>query len=549
MHRKSAKLIAEQPIFDELEVSRAEGRTKAAFEIRDLKQKLEMKLKETEYHYRFALKLRKNFPLAALNLGALQYVELNQLAEALASFEQCGLQMDPIKAKGFYQHVSTQVECLISASRLLLAASGCSLSAPEICAQNSDCFSESEFEEEGTSEGGLSKSSCGGSSSSSGGFAISERERKEAMTKQTLVREQNDDDVTAVEERFARTSTPVACSSAKEGQLRQTLAQNCATLLKYTDIAKAKANQVVVSWANVVSQEPNKQLATIHWIRAHCNCGIRQQLERERELKVDSPQEDRGRRSNELKLAFEYAKRSQVPIDSSIYISYVDDLLQRQHQKSKSDRNFIAKSSSTNTSPEFGGVVKSGESVEVEEEAEEVLEEAISVERQKLLKRNKLKGVNTNNNDDDIGTSRYKEQIGKLYLRLAKLMAAKSNNNIKQLDQMLALSVHFGATNFNLLSEAAQLSYEWKQFERSEQFYLASLELVRRSELQRAGGPRNGRKLASAHANVGAIVQVRGKLEEALVHYRKALDYDPKNRVAATNLARLERKVAKSRRK
>lgn len=489
-----------------------ERKLKPAFEIRDLK------LKEAEYHYRFALKLRKNFPLAALNLGALQYVELNQLAEALASFERCGFQMDPSRAKSFHQHVSTQVECLISGSRLLLASSGPPLLT---CMENTGSVG----------GGGNGKGARRGEIHSEESIAMKKKEEEEeVMTKQTLVRKQ--DDVTAAGERFTRTTAATNDDDDGDDGHEGQPPLNCSTLLKWTDTAKAKANQVVVSWANVVPQDPNKQLAEIHWIRAHCICGKRKKKSSRGESKhlMVGPQEDK--RSNELRLAFEYAKRSKVSIESSIYISCVDDLL-LEHKST----NQIVADQLSNTLPDFG---EAQESVK----AEQVLKEAIYVERQKLsFASTKFNGANANTNNNDI-VARNREQIGKLYLRLAKLVIAKSN--IKQMEEILTLSGHFGATNFNLLSEAAQLSYEWKQFERSEKLYLTALELVKREEV----GARNGRKLATAHANVGAIAQVRGKLEEASDYYRRALDYNPNNRIAATNLARLEQqRVAKSRRK
>lgn len=469
MHRKAAKL-SKLPAVGAKEEA-------AEFEIRDLK----LKLREAEYHYRFALKLRKNFPLTALNLGALQYVELNQLAPALETYKQCGFQMDPSKAKSFNQHVSTQVECLISGSRILLAAASST-------ATKSNTACSARFTNTNKLKG-----------------AKVEGRRKvgAAMTEQTLVDDDGNDDETAVEEKFTLT--------ADKGQ--QPL--DCVTLLKWTDLARAKANQVVAS-ANVVSsQDPNKQLATIHWIRAHCICGEKENQQKTSNHLMVEPQEDKN---YELKLAFEYAKRSQVPIDSSIYISYVDDLL----NVKPSNRQIVDQSS--NTSPE----------IEANPEPEQVLEEAIYVEHQKLLK-SKLTNKNNNNNNNEANSG---DEIAKLYLRLAKLMIARSK--LKQMDEMLALSGHFGANNFNLLSQAAQLGYETKQFERSEKLYLAALELVMRDSEKYT---RNGRKLASAHANLGAIVQVRGRLEEALAHYRKALDYDPNNRIAATNLSRLVQKV------
>lgn len=469
MHHKAAKLSKL------LAAIRAEGEA-AEFEIRDLK----LKLKKAEYHYRFALKLRKNFPLSALNLGALQYVELNQLAPALETYKQCGFQMDPSKAKSFNQHVSTQVECLISGSRILLAQSSTTKSNMACSTKFTNKLKGAKIREEPSKD--------------------VERKRKVgAMAEQTLVNDDDGkDDVTAVEEKFT--------SIAEKGE-----PLDCVTLLKWTDLAKAKANQVV-SLANVVSQDPNKQLATIHWIRAHCICGEKENQQKTSNHLMVEPQEDRN---DELKLAFEYAKRSQVSIDSSIYISYVDDLL----IKRSSNRRIVDQSS--NTSPVMGA----GANLE----PEQVLKEAIYLEHQKMLKRSPK-----NNNEASTHSG---EEIAKLYLRLAKLMITRSN--LKQMDKILALSGHFGAKNFNLLSQAAQVGYETKQFERSEKLYLAALELVMRDSEK----SRNGRKLASAHANLGAIVQVRGRLEDALAHYRKALDYDPNNRIAATNLSKLVQKV------
>lgn len=439
MHRKAAASFASFDAKLEPEgVEAAVGRSKA---------------EQAEYHYRFALKLRKDFALAALNLGALQYAQLNQLAEALESFKRCGFQMDPSKVKSFHQHVSTQIECLISGARLLLELHSGSTNRPF----------------KGTGCGLRSKKGklFGGAT---------------AMTKQTM----------------------------PETDVAET---NCETLLEWSEEARAKANQVLASSSWFPSREvpnvllePNKQLATIHWLRAQCICDRHSSV-------LDHYKESFSER-NELGLAVEYAKRSQVPIEANIYISYVDLLLKHEQ---------------ANTSPDL---------------LVQVLQEAIRVERQKLDTASVF-GVSMKDNFETFG---HREEIAKLYLRLAQMMASSElvgNSKQAGLDDTLRLVAQFGASNFNLLSKAAQVGYKSGLLERAEKLYLLALKVAQREWQVKSSGEA-GRKLASAFANLGAIKEVGGKLDEALRHYRQALDYDPKNIVAATNSARLGSKVSRS---
>jgi len=73
-----------------------------------------------EHHYKMALSLRPNFALAALNLAAYQYGQLDQLAEAWKSYARCAFQMRPEETKTFVHHVQIQIECLISGAKLSL---------------------------------------------------------------------------------------------------------------------------------------------------------------------------------------------------------------------------------------------------------------------------------------------------------------------------------------------------------------------------------------------------------------------------------------------
>lgn len=111
----------------------------------------------------------------------------------------------------------------------------------------------------------------------------------------------------------------------------------------------------------------------------------------------------------------------------------------------------------------------------------------------------------------------------------------------------------------SLLSAGGQLAYESGRLADSQRLFAEALRqlegrdngLCWGPEAEAGSGPprrrrrRSGetelarRKLASAHANYGAILQVSRRLEEAREHYRRALDCDPRNGPAASNLARL----------
>lgn len=80
---------------------------------------------DIEFHYKFALKLRPNFVLAALNLAAHWTATVDQrdncsVSDPMRLLAHCGLSMDASKTRSFNEHVQAQIECLISGARLCL---------------------------------------------------------------------------------------------------------------------------------------------------------------------------------------------------------------------------------------------------------------------------------------------------------------------------------------------------------------------------------------------------------------------------------------------
>lgn len=145
--------------------------------------------------------------------------------------------------------------------------------------------------------------------------------------------------------------------------------------------------------------------------------------------------------------------------------------------------------------------------------------------------------------------------LAKLHYKLAKILSGRTESNEKLAEafEELNKALRLEPNNFNSLTLGGQLAYDLNQRQTSEQLYGRAVALIE-AELQvgcskarsdsNARHHHENRKLAaagSAHANYGAILQVNKKLGLALAEYRQALDCDPTNRVASTNLARLER--------
>lgn len=269
--------------------------------------------------------------------------------------------------------------------------------------------------------------------------------------------------------------------------------------------ARSRLNQIglpdaVSGQATFVGElgDLSKQMATIHWIEARCF-----ELSGEPSLFAGGPacyerKDCASSLGEHFKKAVEFAWKSQVAIEAKIYISYADFLLKHGHKG---------------------------------EELMQVLRRSIEVETEK----SKLLGA----------SEQHLLEIGRLRYKLAKI--AKPREALNQLEE----ACRHIPNQFQWLTLAGQLAYELNLVEKSEFFYLKAVRVALAEEEMRTktldASPENvdlaRRKLASAHANYGAILQVSGKLDEASKQYRRSLDCNPLNEVSATNLARLNKRL------
>lgn len=393
-----------------------------------------------EYHYKLALKLRKNFPLAALNLGAYQYGQLNQLSEAFSAFKLCAFGMRANETKAFHQHVQIQIECLISGAKLAIAEFGSNWSAHMDEKPNSS-------------------------------------RQTNGVTKQT-------------------TTAATAIDSQASGSRTQSKTTNggCSIALEWMDRALEMVRELELGVdlgyrqhnrrsAGVGWLDLNKQMATIHWIRGQCD--------------VQSSALD------ELAKAVEFGARSQVSIAAKIYTNYADSLR-------------AAGSAGTST----GRLVVA------------MLARAADAERAKAA-------------TDRHELARIHQRLGRELSKLGEAAEA-----LKQAEEAIAL----WPNEPDFLSSGAQFAFDLGQLDRSEQLYSLALAAARSSShhyhrennAKPAGTDVRDRKLGSAHTNYGAILQVQGRIPEARAQYRLALDCDPGNSAAATNLRKLERTSSSS---
>lgn len=189
-----------------------------------------------------------------------------------------------------------------------------------------------------------------------------------------------------------------------------------------------------------------------------------------------------------------FASKSQVPISADIYLDYADILAENRQT----------------------------------ERAIKMLERSVELEKGK------------------IPAGGHAHQLGRLHLRLARMLGACKAGALH-----VEAAIGLEPRESRPLVEGAQLAYDWGQPKRSELLYEKALRVVEQRLAQRKfdtktkEGREEKRKLSSAHVNYGAILQVNGKLELAAAHYRRALDCDPNNAMAATNLRSLLRKMNK----
>lgn len=389
-----------------------------------------------EFHYKRALELRANFPLAALNLAGWQYAAAGQLAEAERNLiENCATRMEAEQARDYNQHVRTQIECLISGARLLLGDY-----APA------------------------------GAQSVGGSHRARRRWSEPAGV--------------------GAAQTETAAAAAREPS------PECASKISHwMRMAREKVKQIGEAHGErpqrpISGNEPaalfgdlNKQLARINWIEARC-AGPH-------ETETETETETLGR----VVGALEFAISSGTPVEARLYLDCADVAGSR-------DKRL----------------------------AINMLERALSSERQKRPRA-------------EAGLAPLLVGLARHYATIGRHAAA-----LERLEEALASETAGAASaevTANHLTLAAQLAYDSNEFERSERYYERALEVLRGAwpagSLACASspiGPEAGRQLASAHANYGAILEVRGRGEAARSHYRRALDCDPNNRVAAANLDR-----------
>lgn len=301
----------------------------------------------------------------------------------------------------------------------------------------------------------------------------------------------------------ARSSGAAASDSGASGKQTNSdaAAENCPKLLELMQEAKsrirAEAHGVVgdENWttaaaaAATISDELHqlgdsaRQMALVHWITSKCVAG----------------------RAEELTAAVEWADRSQVSLEAQIYLDYAS----------------------------VGIPAGAGP-----ERAVEFLANVIGGARQKKLVR--------------------PFELAKLHHALAKELlaaAAKSDDDKKKKEQLELASrqmdeaIRLKPDEVGFLSFGAQLAFDLGQAKKSERLYLGALQLLSLQSRQfnnnngmaqrEHGQSKRAKRLAQAHTNYGAILQVNGRPEEAEQHYRQALDCDPHNSNARANLARL----------
>lgn len=481
-----------------------------------------------EYHYQLALKLRPNFALAALNLGAWQYArnvrrpstseslptttsttttaaaaaaaarrrrQLNEAEQMLVN--NCAILMQPELARDFNQHVQTQIECLVSCARMHLEQASTNL-VPEQTTSSA---------------------------------------RREIPSKEATSLELNGKQLMGASGDD---------SSGALGKLQSTDADVCAKISHWMDIAMAKVKLIDASIEDANPPRPsirelnsspalkstmfgdlNKQLGSIQWFKAKC-C------------------EFQAKKRSLMQTARSFAMVSKHSIEPELYLDHIKL---------------------------FASSLTKAETISL-------IKKAIDAELGKATKHTRV--------GSDLASSQFGQTLSTLLSELARLVAGSPEESRRALERveqtLLILEAEeeedraIVARNDQLLSLAGQLAHDSGDLSKSQKFYERALKELGASTNvvndKVASGPlwlcsmhqkpiasrgtkekrpkevSNGgreaqeaslfcKRLAKAYTNYGAILQVNGNQREASHHYRRALDCDPNNSVAATNLERI----------
>jgi tetratricopeptide (TPR) repeat protein len=463
-----------------------------------------------EYHYKVALRLRGgNFPLAALNLAAWQSNELNQLVEAERNLiEGCANRTGADQTKNHNQHVRTQIECLISGCRLVLGDFSAS--------QRGD----GDGDGDGDDRRRRQPQPLPGGQTGNHVDASGEQTKAAAAT-------------TAGRTAGASTMGPTATSSGEHGNRASPIAgqssigagpdEKCSNVSSWLQLAKAKVEQIDGGRTNarlrpssaviIASDDAttaslftragaaaasgmdpfgdlNKQLASIYWLESRC-------ARRAAPAKGASRLEP----TEPIRVAYELALASSSPIEWDIYLDYADRL-------------------------------------EGDDQAQiDAIERAARAEQ--LKRKGESRGA--------------AEHVAASLAHLARRLAADASKLGLALG-LVERALGLAPDHSDHLTLAGQLSYDLGRNTASETYYKHALDALLRDRPDDCGGDsrmssigrqsaatrESRRRLAAAHANYGAILQVNGRPGElALGHYRRALECDPSNSAAAENYKRI----------
>lgn len=423
-----------------------------------------------EYHYKRAIELRANFPMAALSLGAYQWKYLSLFEEAEQSFVDCFQKMDARSSKTYLMFVQTQFECLISASKLH------------------------------TTHKSTKKA------------AAIELERP----KQTNANANSNDVDVDVYLKARQTN------NNKRQQQKQSIDSCPLRVLDWMRSMKAKfasSHQIDLLARETSDLESrrmfgdlSKQFATIGWLESKC-MQENERLEEKQRLGVLSEAVER------------FAWSSSSWIEPGVYMDYIEALM---------------------------AVASVGKvSSDAVEKGVKVWEHAFEIELAKWIK---LVGIASKERNSKARTEKLAEveivwdNLSRLVRFLARTLNEKEAKQIGQkLQRRMALdkakklmntSVELGFDQTKANTMVAEIAFELGDFKSSELHYeLALRSAIVEVENKACSSPEVKEQLARAHVNLGAILQLNGKVSEARKEYKLALECDQNNRIAKQNLA------------
>lgn len=548
-----------------------------------------------QYHYEVALKLRPNFPLAALNLAA----TLGPSDEAIALLFECAIRMEANQTRSHQKHVQTQLECLVSALKLCLHRQNNPHQHQyqhEIHSEACDPGKQADLNNQHSNA--IRPLPRGISTSTSNKPPIDQRQRqrqRQRQQQQQQKQQQLHDMPDQKGEHHKQTKRGAVASRLQSSSIRQTTSTTRTTTARIEGLRSGPPTQG--GSASSIGCSICNQL---HWIR-EISRKLAKQIEAYDErgdlllngdISSDNTRRMRAERRDEYLSTDGFKQMAQI---HWLLSQLDDDPMKVDHQLQGLDGKQLLRNEAIRFALQSSFPIEAQLYIDqLEHDYDDArIEKSINNLRQ-YIQLEESKRTRPKLEDDGMSTMEMEgaEELAKLYAKLAHFVGQQSRrptekpnsgqSGEKQQLELLSRAHSLAPNSADLASDLAHQLYLAGQLDRSESLYKKALQLEQRhweqatrSEKRSPSSNNNNKKekskssepdsilimndfdrrrLVKAHTNLGAILQVRAKWSEAFVEFKEAVrlthgaewpSHDSSRRIAETNLRNLELKMEK----